>query len=55
MDDIIIFSRDIEEQLHHVDEIITTLGDERVTLNLEIVDSSLIYSTTLAISSSLAD
>lgn len=35
MDDIIIFSKDIEEHLNQVDEILTTLGDPGVTLNLK--------------------
>lgn len=34
MEDIIMFSKDIEEHLHHVNEIITTLGEAGVTRNL---------------------
>lgn len=35
MDDIMIFSNDIEEHLYHVDEIIATLGEARVSVDLK--------------------
>lgn len=35
MDDIIIFSIDVEEHIHPLDEILTTLGESDVTLNLK--------------------
>lgn len=35
MDDIIICSKDIEEHLHHVDEIVTKFGEYGFTLNLK--------------------
>lgn len=35
MDDIIFFSKDVDEHIHDVDEILTTLGESVFTLNLK--------------------
>lgn len=35
MDDIILFSKDVGKRIHHVDEILNTLGGAVVTLNLK--------------------
>lgn len=55
MDDIIIFPKDVEEHLQHVDEILMTLGEARVTLNLKLATSLEIQSANLAILSSPVD
>lgn len=36
MDDAIIFSKDIDVQIHHVDELITKLGEAGVNRNLKM-------------------
>lgn len=35
MENIIIFSKDLDEHIHHIDEILTTLGETGLTLKLK--------------------
>lgn len=51
LDDILIFSKPLEEHIYHVQQVLTLLSNEGVSLTLKSVNSSLIAKTVISMPS----